>query len=306
MKRKHGVFFGFAVMIITAIFTLTGCDNGTGGGGGNGNGDSDGPFTVSFIANGGTPAPAEQTVVKGSTATLPPAMTNTNHEDFNGWFTNAACTTPFNFSTPITANITLYAKWGYVVGDTGPAGGKVFYVKSSEVYPNWKYLEASPAELGKCKWAEYSYKDSDDSEKLAFDYVIEGAKATAIGTGKANTAAILQIKSFPQYSNLPTPQVPAAQGAEDYSTGGYSDWFLPSKDELNALFQSHVLSFSFSSPTAHYYWSSSQHDDPGRNQCAWAQDFGSADPGMQNEENKDGTGDRTYVRPVRSFFNKTN
>jgi hypothetical protein len=25
MKKKHGVFFGFAVLLITAIFTLSGC-----------------------------------------------------------------------------------------------------------------------------------------------------------------------------------------------------------------------------------------------------------------------------------------
>ena len=32
MKKRHGVFFGFAVLLITAIFTLAGCDNGSGGG----------------------------------------------------------------------------------------------------------------------------------------------------------------------------------------------------------------------------------------------------------------------------------
>jgi Zn/Cd-binding protein ZinT len=31
MKKRHGVFFGFAVLLITAIFTLVGCDNGGGG-----------------------------------------------------------------------------------------------------------------------------------------------------------------------------------------------------------------------------------------------------------------------------------
>ena len=30
MKKRHGVFFGFAVLLITAIFTLAGCDNGGG------------------------------------------------------------------------------------------------------------------------------------------------------------------------------------------------------------------------------------------------------------------------------------
>jgi hypothetical protein len=29
MKRKHGIFFGFAVLLMTAIFTLVGCDNST-------------------------------------------------------------------------------------------------------------------------------------------------------------------------------------------------------------------------------------------------------------------------------------
>jgi Zn/Cd-binding protein ZinT len=32
MKKRHGVFFGFAVLLITAIFTLAGCDNNGGDG----------------------------------------------------------------------------------------------------------------------------------------------------------------------------------------------------------------------------------------------------------------------------------
>jgi hypothetical protein len=32
MKRKHGFFLGFAVLLIAAMFTATGCDNGGGGG----------------------------------------------------------------------------------------------------------------------------------------------------------------------------------------------------------------------------------------------------------------------------------
>jgi hypothetical protein len=34
MKRKHGTFFGFAVLLVAAIVTLAGCDTGTGGGSG--------------------------------------------------------------------------------------------------------------------------------------------------------------------------------------------------------------------------------------------------------------------------------
>jgi hypothetical protein len=42
MKKRHGVFFGFAVLLITAIFTLTGCDN-------NGSSDDD-PIQIETAA----------------------------------------------------------------------------------------------------------------------------------------------------------------------------------------------------------------------------------------------------------------
>jgi hypothetical protein len=55
---------------------------------------------------------------------------------------------------------------------------------------------------------------------------IVGATGTAIGTGPANTAAILA--ACPSTTN-------AAGVVDAYTKNGYSDWFLPSKDELNAL-----------------------------------------------------------------------
>jgi uncharacterized repeat protein (TIGR02543 family) len=259
--------------------------------------DGDG-FKVQFVANGGVTAPADQTVANGGKVSEPSAMTNPNHEDFNGWYTSVDFTgNPYDFNTSVTADLKLYAKWGYKIGDTGPAGGKIFYVKSGATYPDWKYLEASPSELGICRWAWGSFKDGDD-EMLAYDYIVDGAKGTAIGTGKANTAAILVMLSFPPFPGSEFVTVPAAKGADDYTSGSYGDWFLPSKDELNALYQSKVLSISGSE---HYYWSSSQHDDAGRNQCAWSQCFGTSDPGLQNEENKSHDY-RARVRPVRSFF----
>ena len=294
---KHRFFLRnvVAIAICLAVTTMfSGCDK---------DDDKDKPsdgdnFKVEFVANGGVTAPADQTVEKGGRATEPSAMTNPNHEDFKGWFTTADFTgNPYDFSTPVNSNLKLYAKWGYKVGDTGPAGGKIFYVKSGATYPDWKYLEASPAELGKCRWAWGSYKE-DDHDALAYDYIVEGAKGTAIGTGKANTNAILAMLSLPPFPDTEFVTVPAAKGADDYTAGSYSDWFLPSKDELNALYQSKVLT----APTGeHYYWSSSQHDDAGRNQCAWAQSFGTDDPGLQNEENK-AHDYRARVRPVRSFF----
>ena len=67
-------------------------------------------YTVTFDANGHGTAPAAQTIESGKTATKPDGPTETGWT-FGGWYTEAACTTAFDFSTPITGNITLYAKW---------------------------------------------------------------------------------------------------------------------------------------------------------------------------------------------------
>ena len=67
-------------------------------------------YTVTFDANGHGTAPAAQNVESGKTATKPADPTETGWT-FGGWYTEAACTNAFDFSTPITGAITLYAKW---------------------------------------------------------------------------------------------------------------------------------------------------------------------------------------------------
>jgi uncharacterized repeat protein (TIGR02543 family) len=67
--------------------------------------------TVTFNTNGGTPAPAVQTVAEGGKVTAPAAMTRTGYT-FDGWYKEPGFTSRWNFSTgTVTANITLYAKW---------------------------------------------------------------------------------------------------------------------------------------------------------------------------------------------------
>ena len=68
-------------------------------------------YTVTFNANGHGTAPAAQTVSQGSKATQPEAPTADGYT-FGGWYTDANCTTAWNFDTDVvTGNITLYAKW---------------------------------------------------------------------------------------------------------------------------------------------------------------------------------------------------
>ena len=69
-------------------------------------------YTVTFDANGHGTAPAQLTgIASGSTITAPTSPTADGYI-FGGWYKEAACTTPWNFTTDkVTGNITLYAKW---------------------------------------------------------------------------------------------------------------------------------------------------------------------------------------------------
>ena len=73
-------------------------------------------FTVTFESNGGS-AVAPQTVNYNLEATQPTPPTF-GTQAFGGWFTDIARTIPYDFATPVTNDITLYANWvpGYSVG----------------------------------------------------------------------------------------------------------------------------------------------------------------------------------------------
>ena len=73
-----------------------------------------GTHTVTFEANGGTPVPAAQTVADGGKATKPADPTKSG-VSFGGWYKDSELTEPFDFNTPITADITLYASWNQYI-----------------------------------------------------------------------------------------------------------------------------------------------------------------------------------------------
>lgn len=110
-------------------------------------------------------------------------------------------------------------------------------------------------------------------------YVTTGATATALGTGNANTNTIVSVQGAGSY---------AAQFCYDLVLNGYSDWYLPSKDELNKLFLNRTAIGNF---TYAYYWSSSELNYF----YAWLQPF---DLGGQNVVDKYGA---YFVRAVRDF-----
>jgi hypothetical protein len=131
-----------------------------------------------------------------------------------------------------------------------------------------------------------------------------------VGTGSANTTVMLTDA---------TPFIACAASAPNvargYFGGGFTDWFLPSQDELNAMCNysrnpttpaapgvacgtlvvpttqdATFLSGSFGF-AAGAYWASSQ--DVANN--AWIQNFGNGN------QFTDGKGETYSVRPVRAF-----
>ncbi len=134
----------------------------------------------------------------------------------------------------------------YTIGETGPAGGKVFYVTNGGTHG----LEAAPVDQSVgASWGCYGVP-------------IPVANNTAVGMGAANTAAIVMACADDNT---------AAKVADSYVFNGYSDWFLPSKAELDLLYQNRAVLDGFNKIT---YWSSSQIDS----NFAWSKYIATGNP----------------------------
>ena len=120
-------------------------------------------------------------------------------------------------------------------------------------------------------------------------YNIEiGTTGNAIGTGSANTDAIIGQSGHTASS---------AQICRDYRSSEEGDWFLPSKDELNAIWDNIVDDGTGSNSGVggfadESYWSSSEFNSLG----AWLQYFGD---GYQGDDFK--SNDDRRVRAIRAF-----
>jgi len=130
----------------------------------------------------------------------------------------------------------------YKIGDSGPAGGIVFYVSEDGMHG----LEAAPVDQ---MIPRGPGTESAGAEWGCYLTLVPGADGTAVGAGEQNTADILA-------GCMDTPI--AADIAAGYMLNGFSDWFLPSKDELRELFLNRDFVGGFS--IGNGYWSSSEVD----------------------------------------------
>lgn len=90
-------------------------------------------YTVTFDSNGGSAVVPITGVAKNETVTLPAPPTKPGHI-FKGWYTeNHTFNNPFTESTPVIANITVYAKWATQQIDPT---GTIYIGLTSDVHGN--------------------------------------------------------------------------------------------------------------------------------------------------------------------------
>ena len=127
----------------------------------------------------------------------------------------------------------------YSIGSIGPAGGYIFYDKGNNSN-GWRYLEAAPNHIGGIPWGCFG--------------TFTNLTADSIGSGLNNTQVIGQACGPNN----------ATQQCLNYTFNGYSDWFLPSIDELVEMFTNLWANGigNFNAPNGQY-WSSSDFSSEG-------------------------------------------
>ena len=181
----------------------------------------------------------------------------------------------------------------------GPGGGYVFYDKSF-VSDGWRYLEAAPASSEfVAEWGAYRGSYIEDDSFVGIDVL---GTQTGIGFGKANTQIInAKLSELGETGR-------ASQLCSALNIGGKTDWFLPSKDELDLMYVNlHKASKGdFGKGTKSegrmnwFYWSSSQ---PGNDiAIAWSQFLNDGDPFFDaGDQYTNDKATQLRVRAVRAF-----
>ena len=272
MKKKRINYFKYFSLFFTIILLMliAGCNGAS----------PTAPIINSFLANPTTITVGESSALSWSVTDATSVTVDngigsvalTGTTAVNPTTTTTYMLTATNVAGSVTATTTV-AVSSYVLGDIGPAGGYIFYDKGSySGSPSWRYLEAAP---------------SDQSTSQAWSNIINveigtSAQGTAIGTGQTNTTAIIGQTGH---------TASAAQLCNDLTEGGYNDWFLPSKDELNLMYENLYLFAVGGFAVNGYYWSSSE----SYVSSAWVQFFYDGGQGNHGKEKS------RRVRAVRAF-----
>ncbi len=184
----------------------------------------------------------------------------------------------------------------YNLRDRGPAGGLIFYINPNYKQDGWKYLEAAPID-----------------QNSGISVVWSNIQGTAIGISAQNTLPGTGMKNTVAIINQSGHTNSAAKICRDYRGGGFSDWYLPSKEELWYMCWN-LRGVQHSGPPANIttnnpdvpnvpgggvggfqlfgYWSSTENN----NSTAWYLEFSNGYKDLANTKNGS-----SIIRAIRAF-----
>ena len=210
---------------------------------------------------------------------------------------NAAGNGPWSASRRFTVALAIGDSYG---------GGKVAYILQSDD-PGYVAGEThgliaaaadqTPVAPWKVAWSN-----------IAADLVGSAAQGVALGTGRTNTAAIVAQTLGNDTIGYVHCTAGAAYICAKLDEGGYDDWYLPSKDELNKLYLMY-LKYSSTGERGNFnpssfnqaYWSSSECAGEYGLVLAWYQYFDNDPAPGDDLQNTDYKTQTFSVRAVRSF-----
>ena len=166
-------------------------------------------------------------------------------------------------------------------------GGIVFYIDETGEHGLVAALEDITEGSNMGSWGT-----SEGYEWGCYQQTVSGADGTGIGTGYQNTLDIVAQNCQTQNGGIT-----AAQATLNYSVEGFTDWYLPSKEELQEMYstigngssQGNIGGFETSDYP--YYWSSSESSSSD----AWVVYFSSGDADGSDKD------DSLRVRCIRAF-----
>ena len=185
-------------------------------------------YTVSFNSQGGSVVDS-QNVKSGETATEPTTIPTRAGFDFGGWYTNADCTTKYDFSTPVTGNLILYAKWTLNT-----------YTVTINAGENMSLSSGSANQSGLSGAMTATVYTAADGYYFPTDYAVEEVNGISVtrnsytqitvsGTPTANTAITLAPATARTKEDIPTATFDA-QGPDFGNLNGISQGIKYSLD----------------------------------------------------------------------------
>ncbi len=202
-------------------------------------------YIVAFDSTGGSEV-KDKTAKYNNTVTKPSNPTRTGYT-FAGWYKDEDCTTgqEWSFDTPVTGDVTLYAKWTAKTYDvnfrmSGSTTGKIYRTVKGHTYGTELNKPVDPTQTG-YKFAEW-YEDTQCTKP--WDFTKPFTPAVSSSTTSVNIYAKWTINSYtvtidPKNGTQPTSQNveydKAVEAPEEPSKEGYTfaGWWYEVKTDEN-------------------------------------------------------------------------